>query len=59
MALAASFCLGGRGMMDGLAAGGGAGGRPGGAGNWLSTSGRFDPVVALSALAAVIYKLGW
>lgn len=30
-----------------------------GAGNWLSTSGRFDLIAVRGELAALIYKLGW
>lgn len=33
--------------------------RRAGAGNWLSTSGRFDLIVVRSEQAALIYKLGW
>lgn len=46
-------------MMDGLTAGGGEKGTPAGAGNWLSTSGRFDLIVVRGVQAALIYKLGW
>lgn len=33
--------------------------RGAGAGNWLSTSGRFDLVAVRGEPASLIYKLGW